>query len=123
MAILHGAAGTTVSLIVVSALSLVEGLLGSALVLVGLATTSHAVGGVSDGLLDLVLGGLGGVRSHLLLGLCEKGFVSNRNEERRASQLQSRTSGEVLAAGVRHNDGLMEACLVGCEVSEVLNVW
>lgn len=73
MAVLHGAASTTVSLIVVGALGLVEDFLGSALVLVGLTTTSKAVSGVSDGLLDLVLGRLGGVRSHLLLSLCEEG--------------------------------------------------
>lgn len=73
---LHGVAGAAVSVLIVRALALVEGLLGSALVLVGLATTSQAVGGVGDGLLDLVLGGLGGVRSNLLLSLCEGGAVS-----------------------------------------------
>lgn len=64
------------------ALGLVEGLLGSALAVVGLTTASHAVGGVGDTLLDLVLGGLGGVRSHLLLSLWEKGMVSNEKERR-----------------------------------------
>lgn len=66
----HGAAGATVSVLIVRALGLVVGFLGSTLILVGLATTSHAVGGVGEGLLNLVLGGLGGVRSHLLLSLC-----------------------------------------------------
>lgn len=80
--VLHGAAGTTVSLVVVGALGLVKGLLGSALVLVGLTTTSHAVGGVGDSLLDLVLGGLGGVRSHLLLCLCRRDWSVSKEEMR-----------------------------------------
>lgn len=69
-------------------LGLVEGFLGSALAVVGLATTSDAVGGVGDSLLDLVLGGLGGVRSHLLLSLCGKGLVSKgRNGDRAANHI------------------------------------
>lgn len=50
-------------------LGLVEGLLGTALAVVRLETASGAVTSVGDGLLDLVRSGLGGVRSHLLLGL------------------------------------------------------
>lgn len=51
-------------------LSLVESLLSAGLASVGLQTTSDTVAGVSNALLDLLLGGLGGVRSDLLLGLC-----------------------------------------------------
>jgi hypothetical protein len=67
---LHGAGGATVSLIVVGTLALVEGLLGGALAVVGLEAASDTVGGIGEGLLDLVLGGLAGVRSNLLLSLC-----------------------------------------------------
>ena len=67
---LHGAGGTAVGLVVVGALGLVEGLLRSALAVVGLEAASNTVGGVGDSLLDLVLGGLAGVRSDLLLSLC-----------------------------------------------------
>lgn len=51
-------------------LGLVEGLLRTALAVVGLGTASETVGGIGESLLDLFLGGLGGVRSDLLLGLC-----------------------------------------------------
>lgn len=67
---LHRAGGAAVSLIVVGTLGLVEGLLRGALAVVGLEAASDTVGGVGDGLLDLVLGGLAGVRSELLLSLC-----------------------------------------------------
>ena len=66
----HGTGSTAVGVVVVGALGLVEGLLGATLALVGLGTAGEAVGGVGDSLLDLVLGGLGGVGGHLLLGLC-----------------------------------------------------
>jgi Na+-translocating ferredoxin:NAD+ oxidoreductase RnfE subunit len=67
-------------------LSLVESLLRAGLAPVGLQTTSDTVAGVSNALLDLLLGGLGGVRSDLLLGLGR----------------------EILATGVRHfEDGLI----------------
>lgn len=59
------------SSIVVGALSLVEDLLASTLAVIGLETTGGTVTGVGGGLLDLVLGGLGGVRNELLLGLCD----------------------------------------------------
>lgn len=52
------------------ALALVDSLLADALLVIGLSTASETVGGVGDGLLDLVLSGLGGVGSDLLLGLC-----------------------------------------------------
>lgn len=68
---LHGVGGTTVGGVVVAALGLVKSLLASGLVAVRLETTGDAVGGVGDSLLDLLLGRLGGVRSHFLLGLCE----------------------------------------------------
>lgn len=58
-----------------SALALVEDLLGCALVVVGLRTAGDAVGCIGEGLLDLVLGGLGGVGSKLLLSLCESLLV------------------------------------------------
>ena len=51
-------------------LGLVKSLLRSALAVVGLEAASDTVGGVGEGLLDLILGGLGGVRSDLLLSLC-----------------------------------------------------
>ena len=56
-------------LVVVNALALVEGLLASRLLLVRLGATGGTVGSIREGLLDLVLGGLGRVRSDLLLGL------------------------------------------------------
>lgn len=68
---LHGVGGTAVDNVVVAALGLVESLLDAGLALIGLGTTSEAVGGIGDGLLDLLLGGLGEVRSQLLLGLYE----------------------------------------------------
>lgn len=54
-----------------STLALVEGLLGCALVVIGLRTAGDTVSCIGEGLLDLVLGGLGGVGSNLLLSLCE----------------------------------------------------
>jgi len=66
--VLHGAGGTAI-VVIMDTLGLVKGLLGTALAVVRLETTSHAVTSVGDSLLDLVLGGLAGVRSHLLLGL------------------------------------------------------
>ena len=57
-------------LVVVDTLALVPSLLGGRLVLVGLGATSETVTGVGDGLLGLVLSGLGRVRSDLLLSLC-----------------------------------------------------
>lgn len=57
-------------MVVFGTLSLVKGLLSAALAIVGLKTTSKTVTSVGDGLLDLVLGRLGGVRDQLLLGLC-----------------------------------------------------
>lgn len=77
------AGGTAVVLVVFGALGLVKGRLASGLVIVGLNTAGNAVAGVSEGLLDLLLGGLGGVRSDFLLGLGR----------------------EILATGVRHIDG------------------
>lgn len=56
--------------VVVAALGLVESFLGARLAVIGLNTAGKAVGGIGDGLLDLLLGGLGGVRSQFLLGLC-----------------------------------------------------
>lgn len=67
----HRLGGTTVGLIVMSALALVEDLLSCALVFIGLSTAGETVGCIGKCLLDLVLSGLGGIRSKLLLGLCE----------------------------------------------------
>jgi hypothetical protein len=58
-------------LIVMGALGLVETLLGSALLVIGLEAAGDAVGGIGEGLLNLVLSGLGGIGSYLLLGLCK----------------------------------------------------
>lgn len=58
------------SLVIMSTLGLVESLLRGRLALVGLSAASETIGGIGDTLLDLVLGGLGGVRSQFLLGLC-----------------------------------------------------
>lgn len=66
--VLHGAGGAAI-VVIMGTLGLVEGLLGTALAVVGLETTSDAVTSVGGGLLNLVRSGLGGVRSHLLLGL------------------------------------------------------
>ena len=57
--------------VVVAALGLVESLLGGRLLAIGHDTASNAVGGVGDGLLNLVLGRLGGIGGKLLLSLCE----------------------------------------------------
>lgn len=59
--------------VIVGALGLVESLLRARLAVVGLEAASDAITGVGNGLLDLVLGGLGGVRSKLLLSLCISG--------------------------------------------------
>lgn len=83
---LHGAARTTVSLIVVSTLSLIEGLLGGALAVIRLETTRDTVSGVGDGLLDLLLGRLGGVRSDLLLRLCNEKEISGKGIIRDGNQ-------------------------------------
>jgi hypothetical protein len=99
--VLHGAGGTTVSLIVMGALGLVEGLLGSALAVVGLEAASDTVGGVGESLLDLVLGGLARVRSDLLLRLCWRMRLASRTW--REILRVSHTGGEILAAGVRHD--------------------
>jgi hypothetical protein len=75
----HGSAGTAVGVVVMGTLSLVESLLGAGLAVVGLQTTSETVAGVSEALLDLLLGGLGGVGSDLLLGLCTAVLVNRNN--------------------------------------------
>ena len=59
-------------MIIVHALALVEGLLGSGLVLISLHTTGDTVLDIGSSLLDLVLSGLGRVRSEFLLGLCDQ---------------------------------------------------
>lgn len=56
-------------LVVVNTLGLIPSLLGGRLVFVGLGATSETVCGVGDGLLNLILSGLGRVRSDLLLSL------------------------------------------------------
>jgi hypothetical protein len=61
-----------VAVVVTGTLGLVEGLLTNTLAIIGLQAAGSTVGGIGDGLLDLVLGGLGGVRSEFLLGLCRK---------------------------------------------------
>lgn len=102
----HGSGGTAVGVVVVGTLSLVESLLGAGLALVGLQTTSDTVAGVSHALLDLLLGGLGGVRSDLLLGLCTSVLVNRNNGCKVWSA--SHTGREILATGVRHfEDGLI----------------
>lgn len=69
---LHGTGGAAVAMVVTSTLGLVESLLASTLAIIGLQASASAVSGVCESLLDLVLGGLGGVGSDLLLGLCGK---------------------------------------------------
>lgn len=69
---LHGVGGTAVGVVVTGTLSLVKGLLTSTLAIIGLETAGNTIGGIGGGLLDLVLGGLGGVRSEFLLGLWKK---------------------------------------------------
>ena len=64
----HCSTGATV-VVVFHTLGLVVNFLASRLVLVGLDTTLDPVTRVREGLLDLVLSGLGRVRSDLLLGL------------------------------------------------------
>jgi hypothetical protein len=103
----HGSAGTAVGVVVMGTLSLVEGLLSAGLALVGLQTTSDTVAGVSKSLLDLLLGGLGGVRSELLLGLCTS-VLMNCNNGCNVWRCISHTGREILATGVRHfEDGLI----------------
>lgn len=81
--VLHGAGGTAVSLIIVGTLGLVKGLLSGALAVVGLEAASDTVGGVGESLLDLVLGGLAGVRSNLLLSLYwRKERLASRSSQR-----------------------------------------
>lgn len=58
-------------LVIVGALGLVKGSLGSSLAVIGLETTGNPVGGVGEGLLHLILSGLGSVGSELLLSLCD----------------------------------------------------
>jgi hypothetical protein len=58
-----------VDVVVTGTLGLVEGLLASTLALVGLQAAGNAICGIGGSLIDLVLGGLGGVRGELLLGL------------------------------------------------------
>lgn len=72
-------------IVVAGTLGLVEGLLGTTLAVIGLEAAGNTVSGVGDSLLDLVLGGLGGVRSDLLLGLCERGVVSMGQYDRNAA--------------------------------------
>lgn len=60
------------AMVVTGTLGLVESLLANTLAIIGLQTTGSTVSGVGGSLLDLVLGGLGGVRSELLLGLYRK---------------------------------------------------
>lgn len=66
---LHRLGSTAVVLVVVNTRALVGSLLSSRLVFVRLSATSETVRGVGSSLLDLVLGGLGRVRSDLLLSL------------------------------------------------------
>jgi hypothetical protein len=100
--VLHGTGGTAVSLIVVGTLGLVEGPLRSALAVVGLEAASDTVSGVGEALLDLLLGGLGGVRSDLLLSLCWRTRLASKTWREVLSV--SHTGREILAAGVRHDD-------------------
>jgi len=78
-----GTAGRAVDLTVLGAAKLVGDLLAGRLLIIRLDATSELVAGVSDGLLHLLLSGLGGVGSDALLHLV----------------------GEILAAGVRHVNG------------------
>jgi hypothetical protein len=64
-------------LVIVGALTLVKGFLSSGLALVGLETTGDPVSGVGEGLLQLILGGLGRVGSDLLLSLCEMSLAGD----------------------------------------------
>lgn len=63
------------AVIVTGTLGLVKGLLTSTLAIIGLQAAGSTVSGVSEGLLDLLLGRLGGVRSELLLSLCTKKWL------------------------------------------------
>lgn len=55
--------------VVTSTLGLVEDLLASTLALVGLQAAGNTIGSVGGSLVNLILGGLGGVRCELLLSL------------------------------------------------------
>lgn len=86
-------------LVVVGALGLVKGRLGGGLAVVGLETTGDTVSGVGDGLLDLVLGGLGRVRSDLLLSLCKRSLAKYSNHLKKSSSCCCRrlgTKGHIL---------------------------
>lgn len=63
------------SFVVTRALGLVIGILSGALVLIGLKATRNTVRSIGESLGDLLLGGLGRIRSQLLLGLCMPGNI------------------------------------------------
>lgn len=65
----HTATGSSVNVLVLGAADLVAEFLSSGLVVVGLSLAGDGVTSSGDALLGLVEGGLGGVGSHLLLGL------------------------------------------------------
>lgn len=69
---LHRTGGAAVTVVVTGTLGLVESLLANTLAIIGLQAAGSTVSGVGESLLGLVLGGLGGVGSDLLLGLCGK---------------------------------------------------
>ena len=69
------AAGSAVDFLIFAATKLVSDRLGGGLVLVGLETTSHLVGGVGEGLSDLVASRLGGIGLNALLGLVGEIFA------------------------------------------------
>lgn len=54
------------------ALTLIVGLLHARLLVIGLGATGDAVTNITGALLHLLLSGLGGVGSELLLGLCRE---------------------------------------------------
>lgn len=62
-------------LVVLFTPGLIEDLLANTLAIISLQATASAVSSVGDSLLELVLGGLGGVRCELLLGLCRKKWL------------------------------------------------
>lgn len=90
-------------MVVMGTLSLVSDLLGTTLAVIGLESTGNTIAGVGNGFLGLVLGGLGGVRDDLLLGLCGRGSATSDLTEEQVAGWP--TSGEVLASGVRHDEG------------------
>lgn len=67
------------NIVVTGTLGLVESLLGATLAVISLEATTNTVGGIGDSLFDLILGGLGGVRSDLLLGLWKMGLLAWAN--------------------------------------------